>query len=307
MERGFQAARLPFHAAAPNLVVPVDSTWRFAGLMSRLEGIETLGLEVGLEFDGQGLAGPLWTRLLSAPTLRAGLTQFCRHCRTEGSHIRAGVTRQTDSVRFWHLGPFDDHPGLRQMELYFVMALLKIVRTFVGPRWQPPVIGLQSSSMSRRANEIFPNTRFLLGQPTHFIQIPRTLLCEPPREAAPAYGRSDSGAGELPTEFAAVLRLLLQSYLPDGNVTLDMAAELTGVSRRTLQRRLAAMDLSFSQLLDQTRYELAARLLSEPSVKVIDVAFESGYGDPSHFARAFRRIAGVSPSHYRRLAIESAG
>ena len=74
--------------------------------------------------------------------------------------LRAGVTRQTESVRFWHLGPFDDHPGLRQMELYFVMVLLKIVSTFVGPRWQPPVIGLQSSSMSRRANEIFPNTRW---------------------------------------------------------------------------------------------------------------------------------------------------
>ena len=67
VERGFQAARLPFHAAAANLIVPTDNTWRFAGLMSRLEGIETLGLEVGLEFDVQGLAGPLWTRILFVP------------------------------------------------------------------------------------------------------------------------------------------------------------------------------------------------------------------------------------------------
>ncbi len=83
-----------------------------------------------------------------------------------------------------------------------------------------------------------------------------------------------------------------------------MAAELMGFSRRTLQRHLKAANLTYSQLLDRARYETATRMLSHPAVKVIDVAYHCGYEDPSHFIRAFRRIAGTSPGQYKRLATE---
>jgi AraC-like DNA-binding protein len=32
---------------------------------------------------------------------------------------------------------------------------------------------------------------------------------------------------------------------------------------------------------------------------LIDIAFASGYSDPAHFTRAFRRISGVSPRQFR--------
>jgi AraC-like DNA-binding protein len=38
-------------------------------------------------------------------------------------------------------------------------------------------------------------------------------------------------------------------------------------------------------------------------MKVKDVAKRLGYSDSAHFARAFRRIAGVSPKAYRRQYI----
>jgi AraC family transcriptional regulator len=33
---------------------------------------------------------------------------------------------------------------------------------------------------------------------------------------------------------------------------------------------------------------------------VVDVAFDVGYANPSHFAQLFRRETGLSPSYYRR-------
>jgi len=34
---------------------------------------------------------------------------------------------------------------------------------------------------------------------------------------------------------------------------------------------------------------------------ITDISQKPGYHEPTHFARAFRRIAGVSPSQYRGL------
>jgi len=41
------------------------------------------------------------------------------------------------------------------------------------------------------------------------------------------------------------------------------------------------------------------RSVDGPGLKSLDIAQAAGYRDPSNFARAFRRIAGVSPREYR--------
>ena len=88
----------------------------------------------------------------------------------------------------------------------------------------------------------------------------------------------------------------------DGNPSVDLAAAAAGTSVRTLQRRLAQCGLTYSHLVQQARFEVAAALLQDPDTKIIDIALSVGYGDPSHFARAFRRLTGVSPREFRRLA-----
>lgn len=76
-------------------------------------------------------------------------------------------------------------------------------------------------------------------------------------------------------------------------------AEIAGLNARRLQRRLAQLGLSYSGILDTVRYENASRLLHETDCRIIDVAFSSGYTDPAHFSRAFRRMTGVAPRQFR--------
>jgi AraC-like DNA-binding protein len=49
--------------------------------------------------------------------------------------------------------------------------------------------------------------------------------------------------------------------------------------------------------------EAATRLTRESSPRVIDIAFESGFGDVSNFNRAFRAEFGVTPRTYRQRAL----
>jgi AraC family transcriptional regulator len=51
--------------------------------------------------------------------------------------------------------------------------------------------------------------------------------------------------------------------------------------------------------LTRLRMEHAKRLLCSTANSITDLAFQCGYENPSHFASAFRRWTGTSPSDYR--------
>ena len=47
------------------------------------------------------------------------------------------------------------------------------------------------------------------------------------------------------------------------------------------------------------RIEWAKRRLGDPRFSVLDVAIDTGFENPSHFARMFRKFVGTSPSNFR--------
>ena len=109
------------------------------------------------------------------------------------------------------------------------------------------------------------------------------------RQTAPAPG------------FVDTLRQLAGTLLKEeGPPRIETMAEITGLSVRTLQRRLAENGLSHFELVDQARYEAATRLLRDSDIRVTDIAMELRYADSANFTRAFRRWAGVTPREYRR-------
>lgn len=81
----------------------------------------------------------------------------------------------------------------------------------------------------------------------------------------------------------------------------DVAAEL-GMSARTLQRRLGEEGAVYQALVDETRAELAQRLLRTTDYPLVEVAFLTGFAEQSGFTRAFKRWAGQAPRSYRITA-----
>ena len=105
------------------------------------------------------------------------------------------------------------------------------------------------------------------------------------------------------SNIAARLKLALPSYLGDGYPAIEKAAVIAGTSVRSLQRALARLGTSYTALIQQIRFEEAVSFLSNPEEKIINIALELGYEDASHFARAFRRVAGTCPREYRKRHI----
>ncbi|MAS93717.1 MAG: AraC family transcriptional regulator [Verrucomicrobiales bacterium] len=71
------------------------------------------------------------------------------------------------------------------------------------------------------------------------------------------------------------------------------------LSLRTLQRRLQEAGVTFKQLVQDTRADLARQYLTDRSLELSEVAFLLGYEDPNSFIRAFQDWEGTSPGAWR--------
>ena len=78
----------------------------------------------------------------------------------------------------------------------------------------------------------------------------------------------------------------------------DIAARLH-LTDRTLQRRLQAEAVSYQQLLDDTRRELARQYLGDVHRSLAEVADLMGFAVQSNLFRACKRWFGMPPGQYR--------
>ncbi|NKL55072.1 helix-turn-helix domain-containing protein [Rhizobium leguminosarum] len=87
----------------------------------------------------------------------------------------------------------------------------------------------------------------------------------------------------------------------DKQVTLDQLAAAAGLSKfhllRAFKRRYGETP---AQRLNRYRMEEGCRLLSSTRNTITVIAFACGYENATHFATAFRRMFGLSPTEYRR-------
>lgn len=80
----------------------------------------------------------------------------------------------------------------------------------------------------------------------------------------------------------------------------DVARELC-MSVRTLQRRLTDAGLTFQQVVEETRRELARHYLGKSTIELNEAAYLLGYEDANSFFRAFQGWEGTSPGQWRTL------
>lgn len=88
--------------------------------------------------------------------------------------------------------------------------------------------------------------------------------------------------------------------MPLGYPTIDQTALRMGIRVRTLQRRLSAAGLTYTELVETARFEIACHRLSGGGTRISEIAETLGYSDPGSFSRAFQRWAGMTPRDYRR-------
>ncbi len=84
-----------------------------------------------------------------------------------------------------------------------------------------------------------------------------------------------------------------------GRPSIAATAEAVHASPRTLQRYLHDMGITYRQVVDDVRRDMAERLLATRRLSIGEITFLLGFEDVSGFRRAYRRWTGTNPSRAR--------
>ena len=284
-----------------------------AGCCSDMELME-FGFRAARRGSLATLGGPFRRAILGAPTGFERLQTFVRCAALEDNVLSIRLQPEGDRIRVISTqAGFETNPLIIIGEWVDLQGMISIVRSVAGPRWCPQEMTFVSHERPTAAiREAFPNTRILVGQPCTSILVSSSLLAGPyPPGSEIPIGQTGSPPGAIsnddPTgwDFATALRAAIRPYLADGYPSLPEMAEAFEMSGRTLQRRLRQCGRSYLDVVQEARFEIARDLLVDPSTSITDVALATGYENQQHFARAFRRFTGVSPTLYRRSLAEN--
>lgn len=115
-------------------------------------------------------------------------------------------------------------------------------------------------------------------------------------------GYSDSDS-EIPqkinNEIKAVCDFLEINYMK--NIKLNDLSALTGLSKYYLLRSFTKQKgISPYSYLEAIRISKAKRLL-EKGISPMDVAFQTGFTDQSHFTNFFKKLIGLTPKQYMNI------
>lgn len=78
-----------------------------------------------------------------------------------------------------------------------------------------------------------------------------------------------------------------------------LVCERLALTRWTLQRKLAAEQKTFSDVLSQTRIDEARTLLAHTSMSISEISERVGFASTTAFTRFFSRACGAPPARYR--------
>ncbi len=102
------------------------------------------------------------------------------------------------------------------------------------------------------------------------------------------------------------LQQALITALPSGNVNESVIAQAMNLSERTLQRKLEAEGLTFSNVLQDIRKELALQYIENQTMTMTEITYLLGFAEQASFTRAFKRWFGVAPSQFKKQSRSAA-
>ncbi|WP_223427900.1 helix-turn-helix transcriptional regulator [Tateyamaria pelophila] len=304
VERELERAKLPAMVEeTPEEPISKAFAVEFLAANEKREGIDDLGW-LGVHHHSMSIfSTDLLTALMPMPTVKARLDRFAGLSELEDSDVNIGIA-ESDAIAevFCDVVQPKELKGYDIAEWVQVYVLIDIVRSIMGKGWSPDEIRFKSDfSVCDAAREANPNTRFLSQSVHTSIIMPSSVL---------AASQLTCGAAQVPElsipdkrHGTENLKRLMRPYLREGTPKIEVLAEIMGVSPRSLQRKLKQSGSSYSELIETTRFEMAAEILAASDTPLIDVAMTLGYENQSNFGRSFRRISGISPGKYRREVI----
>ncbi len=268
-------------------------------------GIDDFGLRLA-ELRGISNLGPVTLLARDEPDIRSALAIFTSYLPLHNEALSIDLS-QHEGLAILACTVAGEGPNVQATDVAVAM-LHRILCQLLGPTWQAQGIYLERQRPLRLGliGKVF-NGQIHFAQGFSGIAFnaadldrPNLLAQAGLRPYTAQLRAALPGLQDLP--LAERTRRLLRVMLAGRRCTAPLAAQRLGLSRRTMERRLAGEGTTFHVLLDEVRGEVARGQLSGSSRNNAEIAELLGFASSAAFTAWFTGKHGQPPQTWRRLS-----
>jgi AraC-like DNA-binding protein len=303
---------LPTLCEDPSAFVPLLKVWAFFDDVAQQEDTD-IGWLVSQYIGDKALNTKLLREVESAPTPLSAVNRMAQKINTEATDIDMGVLRRrNDYLIYMHYPGMSEKAGYMVAQAYQIGFFISLIRHFLGQNWVPDQIGIESPLVPSILGLYIPDCQILTKQPAGYITVPTHCALRPVHHLDSKTGNvenpllsQESVVRNPCLSFVDSLRAVIKTYLADGYLSETGAAELMGMSVRTLTRKLHGCDTTYGRQIDEVRIDVAKKLLQNPNMQIGEVARVVGFKDQGDFSRMIRRVSDLTPTQLRASVRET--
>jgi AraC-like DNA-binding protein len=274
-------------------------------------GDEFLGFHLAQIPDLREL-GLIFYVAASSETLDDALQRAARYSTIANEGLSLKYLKSGDiRITFAYVG-VARHSDRHQIEFLMTM-LIRLCRQMTGVRLTPSRARITHRRGSRGGSEVAPyfGRNLTFGAKNDELTFAERIrgaavisadpylneLLVANCEKALSHRRTNRGA------FRAAVENAIVPLLPHGRASASQIATSLGLSQRTAARRLALEGVTFSEVLQSLRGDLAKQYLADRDLSISRIAWLLGYEEASAFTHAFKRWSGKTPREARAQQI----
>ena len=288
----------------PDLMVPADRVGRLLEASAARSGVESFGLRMAETRQLSNL-GPVGLVIREQATLRDSLSVLIRYHAALNGALAIMIEEAAGVVVIREDVLVGGDTAVRQSTELAIGVMLRLMRQVLGSDWHPRrVCFMHAAPRDTRTHLRVFGRCVEFGHDFNGIVCSRDELDTVNPSADPVMARYaerllDSTLPPPSTSMLGDVRRTVLLLLPSGRCSIEQVANHLGVVCRTVQRRLSEQGLSFSEVVNAQRLELATRFVTQSDRPLTQIAALLGFAASSGFSRWYQGQFGCSPSQSR--------
>jgi AraC-like DNA-binding protein len=291
--------------ASPDSIISFAAFLDVMAAARKISGLQHIGLMLA-ERQSMSVLGPLGLAIAHAPNVREAIGELNEHIHLHNTGNSVRLVTEGE-IAMWRLEVLlMGRPGINQHEDLALSIAVSILRSLLGRDWSPELITLQRRAPMNTApyRQAFRCAVEFEAEHSQVVFDGNVLDNTIAQSNSQLYDilkshlRGLDASGNL--DYATEVQQIILHAMKSGECALPRVATMLGTSQRTLQRRLALEGRTFRDELETVRCRVAMHYLEETTIPLTSVSMTLGYSNLAAFSHAFRKMAGMSPSAWRK-------
>ena len=284
------------------------SVFKYVELLETVarESNPSIGLHLAQYLEAKDL-GVIGHAMAAAATIGEALSIFSRYLYVLSQSNTMRLDLGEDKVVCTYTVTILQPDLVRQDAEFALGCLVNLIRKLSGRSFKPRLVEFSHTQFaSAKSHYNLFDSDVVFERRKNRIHFSRKVLDFPVlsadrglREALLFYLDSRLCLRSEEEDLVAKVQHLISISLSEGVPDLNRVASHLGMSGRTLQRKLGAENLVFSDMLETVCKSIAVEYVLHTDYSFTDIALMLGYNDLSSFSRAFKRWTGMGPLQAR--------